>query len=126
MGRHLIKGRKQIKEIVVYSKEQGKYKEQKKMNFKFQDVCMKFEFNIKNNHEMFFFTAKCVLKYDWYAGKNPEVYMPYGDCELEDQPSVGVFNHDQSMVCVASKADCALIDIRKKQEFDLDDLYGIA
>jgi len=65
LGKKLIKGHIQITEIAVYSKDMtGKFTLEHLKEFQYPDACMRFEFNAKNNNQLYFFTSSKLFMID--------------------------------------------------------------
>jgi len=65
LGKKLIKSHIQITEIAVYSKDvDGLFTLEHLKEFQYPDACMRFEFNAKNNNQLFFFTSSKLFMID--------------------------------------------------------------
>ena len=122
LGKHLIKDHSEITEIVIYKKnDSGKFELEKIRDFDFLETCIQFTFYKNNSNELLFFTKDEIFKFN-YADEACDKEVKYQfKVPLEDQPTFGVFNTDQTKVIVTSPTDIIYVDLVRNDEIDLDD-----
>ena len=127
LGIKLIKKETKFTNLCVYKKYfDGKYQLETNLNFDYDDACMIFNFDKKNNKELLFFTPKELFSLH-YNDPNAKRKTKFRyQFELKDKPHFGIFDLEQRKFIITSDEDALYVDMDKKEEINLDDQEGIS
>jgi len=124
LGKRGIKHHLEIIELVVYHRDSnGEFELERLIDFPFHEACMQFDFDKKSNDHLIFFSNEEVFRYNYVSEEKQTIYTYKNP--LEEQPTFGVFNEDQTKFMVTSDEDIIFVNIKTGREIDFDEREGL-
>ena len=89
---------------------------------KLSNICKRIYFHASDRQALIMVTAEEIITYNFYKDESRTLFDFQN---LPEQPEFFIFNEEQTVCIVTTTTDSAMVNIRTKDEHDLDRYFGI-